>query len=65
MTKIAFLLLSPNSRKETLARGGQEAVVLAPGAEIGPWRNENGPTERVGPMGLRLFGGIDARSGRA
>ena len=65
MTKIAFLLLSPNSRKEILARGGQEAVMLAPGAEIGPWRKEIGLTERVGPMILRLFGGIDARSGRA
>ena len=56
MTKIAFLLLSPNSRKAALARGDQEAVMLAPGTEIGPWRNENGPTKRVGPMGLRLFG---------
>ena len=65
MTKLAFLPLSPNSRKEILARGGQEAVMLAPGAEIGPWRNEIGPTKRVGPMGLRLFGGLDARSGRA
>ena len=57
MTKLAFLPLSPNSRKETLARGGQEVDGLAPGAEIGPWRKQIGPTERVGPIVLRLFGG--------
>lgn len=62
MTKLAFLPLSPNSCKETLTRAGQEADGIAPGAEIGPWRKQIGPTERAGPIVLRLFGG---RPGRA
>ncbi len=33
------------------------AEILAPGAVIGLWRKKNGPTTRVRPISLRLFGG--------
>jgi hypothetical protein len=32
------------------------AEILAPGAVIGLWRKKNGPTARVRPISLRLFG---------
>ena len=52
--------ISPNSRKQTGRRWRSPLCLLAPEADIGGCRNKIGPTVRVEPIILRLFGGFRA-----
>ena len=56
----ASVVRSPNSRKEVSCKlliiSAYEQNTLPPMPDIGGCRNKIGPTVRVGPMSLRLFG---------
>ena len=46
----------PNCRNETAFLGVSALYGFAPWADLGPWRKDNGLTDHVGPLVLRLFG---------
>ena len=54
-TKIAAFE-PPISRKVSGRRRVSDDDGLAPTPDFGPWRKEIGPTMRVRPINLRLFG---------